>query len=84
MATFDEAIQHLENGDWDAAHHIVQADSSQLGSWAHGIVHTMEGDLSNARYWYKRAERPLPDPPQIEAEIAALKLAFESAPTSLD
>ena len=58
MATFDEAIQHLENGDWDAAHHIVQADSSQLGSWAHGIVHTMEGDLGNARYWYSRAGQP--------------------------
>jgi len=81
MATFKDAIKHLKNGDWEAAHRIVQEDSSQLGSWAHGIVHTMEGDLTNAGYWYKRAERTLPDPPQIEAEIAALKLAFEGDQT---
>ncbi len=82
MATFDDALQHLQNGDWESAHGIVQADSSQLGSWAHGIVHTMEGDLKNASYWYERAERAFPDPPQIEAEIAALKVAFESASAS--
>ena len=79
MATFNDAIEHLENGDWDTAHRIVQADSSLFGNWAHVIVHTMEGDLANAAYWYQRAERALPDPPQIKAEIAALKLAFEAA-----
>ncbi len=81
MATFNDAIQHLEKGDWESAHIIEQADSSQLGSWAHGIVHMMEGDLKNAGYWYKRAERTLPEPPQIKAEIAALKLAVEGAST---
>ncbi len=82
MATLNDAIQHLENGDWASAHGIVQADSTQLGSWAHGIVHTMEGDLKNAGYWYERADRTLPDPPQIDAEIAALKMAFEGTATS--
>lgn len=26
-----------------------------LAAWLHGIVHTLEGDLDNARYWYHRA-----------------------------
>ena len=67
------AIQHLEAGEWQAAHRIVQNDESAEGSWAHGIVHLMEGDLSNAGYWFRRAGRELADSAEIPAEIAALK-----------
>ena len=53
------AVQLLEIGDWQAAHAIVQEDEdSRLFCWAHGIVHIMEGDRSNARYWYRKAGRP--------------------------
>ena len=44
-----EVIELLEAGDWQAAHAIVQTDSSVHGSWAHGIVHIMEGDLRKRR-----------------------------------
>jgi len=54
----DTAVGHLERGDWQAAHTIVQADESPLSCWAHGIVHLMEGDEGNAGYWYRRAGRP--------------------------
>ena len=47
-------------GDWQKAHAIVQNDASSLGCWAHGIVHMLEGDLGNARYWYRRAHRAFP------------------------
>ncbi len=73
MASLDEAIQLLERGDWQAAHRIVQKDSSSLGSWAHGIVHIMEGDMRNAGHWYGRAGRDLPDASAVDAEVAALK-----------
>ena len=73
MATLDDAVRLIEDGDWQAAHTIVQKDSSQLASWAHGIVHLMEGDRSNAGYWYRRAERDLPDDVEIATEIATLK-----------
>ena len=65
------ALDHLDNGDWDAAHKIVQSDESPTGCWVHGIVHVMEGDLENARYWYKRAERAFSD--DAAKEIAAVK-----------
>jgi hypothetical protein len=65
------AVALLERGDWRAAHEIVQADErSAPACWAHGIVHLMEGDLANARYWYREAKRPFND--DIAAEIAAL------------
>ena len=73
MATLKEAIALLEQGEWEAAHAIVQKDGSALGSWAHGIVHVMEGDLRNAGYWYGRAGKELPDGVDVEAEVAALK-----------
>lgn len=78
MATLQDAITLLEQGNWDAAHDIVQNDPSTLGSWAHGIVHIMEGDLSNAGYWYRKADRELPEAPDINQEIAALREAASS------
>ena len=68
-----EALAHLEKGDWQAAHTIVQSDESPAACWAHGIVHVLEGDLPNARYWYGQAKRAFPKDYSVPAEIAALK-----------
>lgn len=82
MSTLADAVRHLEDGDWQAAHRIVQDDASPEACWAHGIVHLMEGDLGNAAYWYRRAGRPLPEAGRgraearhesIQAEIAELR-----------
>ena len=71
---FRSAVAHLERGDWRAAHEIVQKDEeSALSCWAHGIVHVLEGDLPNARYWYGQAKRAFPKDYSVPAEIAALK-----------
>ncbi len=68
------AVEHLERGDWRAAHEIVQKDEeTPMFCWAHGIVHVMEGDLLNARYWYGEAKRAFPEKYSIPGEIAALK-----------
>ena len=66
------AIRHLQRGDWAKAHAIVQNDNTGMGCWAHGIVHMLEGDLGNARYWYRRAGRPFPRERDASAEIDAL------------
>jgi hypothetical protein len=67
------ALDLLAAGDWKAAHVIVQEDGSLLAAWLHGIVHTFEGDLDNARYWYGKAERAFPGPEAVQAEIAAAR-----------
>jgi hypothetical protein len=69
------AVTLLESGNWDAAHRILQEDDSPLACWGHGVVHIMEGDLDNARYWYRRARRPFPAVVSVADEIAALRLA---------
>lgn len=76
MATLNEAIELLAAGDWQAAHLIAQEDPSDLGSWAHGIVHLQEGDIDNAGYWYRKAGRPCPAVDAISDEIAALRVAL--------
>jgi hypothetical protein len=73
-AQLGKAVAHMEAGDWQAAHEIVQRDEdSPLACWAHGIVHLMEGDLPNARYWYREAKRSFPAKPDAAAEVRALK-----------
>lgn len=45
-------------GDWDRAHKIVQDESSREAAWVHAYLHRVEGDLGNARYWYRQAGQP--------------------------
>ena len=72
-AELAKAVQLLEAGDWQSAHEIVQKDEdSALACWAHGIVHIMEGDLPNARYWYGQAKRAFPQKPDAGREIRDL------------
>jgi hypothetical protein len=71
---FLRAVDYLENGNWQAAHEIVQKDeTSPLACWAHGIVHLIEGDVPNARYWYTEAGRAFPEAASVSEEIRALK-----------
>jgi Tfp pilus assembly protein PilF len=73
-ADLQRALEHLQRGDWRAAHEIVQQDeTSSLSCWLHAIVHLMEGDEANARYWYGAAKRPFPDGADIAAEIRAAR-----------
>ena len=75
-AQLKRALAHLQRGDWQAAHEIVQRDEdSPLACWAHGIVHLMEGDVPNARYWYGQAGRKLPSDPVVAEELKALRKA---------
>jgi hypothetical protein len=76
-AALARAVEHLEKREWQAAHQIVQDDKSVLAAWLHGIVHTLEGDLDNARYWYRRAKRTFPGPEAVAAEITQARDAME-------
>ena len=67
------AVDLLAAGAWQQAHEIVQREKSALAAWLHGIVHTLEGDLDNARYWYRRADRAFPGPDAVQGEIAAAR-----------
>ena len=42
-------------GDWAAAHGTVDDLETKTAARVHAYVHRKEGDLDNARYWYRRA-----------------------------
>ena len=65
------AVDLLIAGAWQEAHEIVQDQDSALAAWLHGIVHTFEGDLDNARYWYRKAGRVFPGPDAVQEELVA-------------
>jgi hypothetical protein len=69
------AAELLAAGDWEGAHAIVQDDPSPLAAWMHGIVHLLEGDVSNAGYWYGRAGRAFPGEGAVQHEIEAVRAA---------
>jgi hypothetical protein len=61
-------------GDWTAAHAIVQQDESDPTScWVHAVLHKIEGDAGNARYWYRRAGQSYEAYADPQAELAAIK-----------
>ena len=55
-----QALWHEGNGDWQAAHDLVDALSDSHSSWIHAYLHRQEGDEWNANYWYRRAGRSMP------------------------
>ncbi|HZT42729.1 MAG TPA: hypothetical protein VFA07_11240 [Chthonomonadaceae bacterium] len=66
-----QALWHEANGDWNAAHDLLQNDNSDAGSWVHAYLHRKEGDAGNAAYWYRRAGKPVASGP-LESEWEAI------------
>ena len=73
MSKLAHAVELLEAGAWQQANEIVQEDKSVLAAWLHGIVHTLEGDLDNARYWYRKADRVFRGADAVADEIVAAR-----------
>jgi hypothetical protein len=64
-------------GDWEGAHKIVQQDESdQNCSWIHAVLHKIEGDAANSRYWYGRAGQAYEAYADANAELMAIKAAL--------
>ncbi|HSD54354.1 MAG TPA: hypothetical protein VLC47_09320 [Burkholderiales bacterium] len=53
-----EALWHDAKGDWATAHRVVMNAQSTAAAWVHAYLHRKEGDLDNARYWYRKAKKP--------------------------
>lgn len=49
------AMWMLRKGDWNGAHDLVSEISTKMASRIHAHLHRVEGDLSNAGYWYGHA-----------------------------
>mgnify|MGYP003488119283 FL=1 len=50
------AVQAALEGDWDQSHKIAQDYSDPMANWIHAVLHKIEGDEWNSRYWYARTD----------------------------
>jgi hypothetical protein len=75
-----EAVDKALGGDWQAAHVIVQDHDDAVAAWIHAVVHRMEGDLGNARYWYGRCGRSLREGVSADAELREIRAEIRTGP----
>jgi hypothetical protein len=78
----DELLRAIDlaiEGQWDAAHRIVQQyESDPTAAWIHAVLHKIEGDLANSRYWYRHADRMECVDQEPAAELQAIRAAISS------
>ena len=48
------AVQAALDGDWDKSHNIAQDYSDDAANWIHAVLHKIEGDVWNSKYWFAR------------------------------
>jgi hypothetical protein len=48
------AVQAALEGDWHKSHNIAQDYTNDTANWIHAVLHKIEGDESNSKYWYAR------------------------------
>jgi len=68
-ANLVKAVAAALNGQWDEAHRIVQDSNHPTACWIHAVLHKIEGDEWNSRYWYRRTDRSYEDFSDSTAEL---------------
>ena len=68
------AIDLALGDQWDGAHRIVQKyEDDPTAAWIHAVLHKIDGDLDNSRYWYRRADKMECANQEPMAELQAIK-----------
>lgn len=56
-----ESVNAALNGDWHRSHNIAQDYNDSIANWIHAVLHKMEPDEWNSRYWYGRTDKRYED-----------------------
>ena len=73
------ALAHLHRREWQKAHEIVMDLEDKVAYHMHGLVHRLEGDMENARYWYARAGVPLSRSLRLASELKKIESELETS-----
>ncbi len=68
-----KAVKLARNDHWDASHRIVQDYNDNISCWIHAVLHKIEGDDSNSRYWYARCNSNFEDYADTSQELDAIE-----------
>lgn len=82
MASKDDIIRAVDMalaGEWSEAHAITQRhEGDETADWLHAVLHKIEGDADNSRYWYRRVAHEYEDYSDARAELVAIRAALTS------
>lgn len=71
------AVDAAIHGDWELAHTLAQKhEDDATGCWVHAVLHKMEPDEANARYWYRKAGHFYESYADPVAELRAIRAAL--------
>ena len=73
------SLLYLLAGGLDQSHRIVQELSTSDAAYIHGMIHRIDDDFDNARYWFRRASME-PAAAEMYRRAAANSLTFASHP----
>ena len=82
MSLKDELIVAVDAalaGEWDRSHRIVQEFNDQTACWIHAVLHKIEGDAWNSRYWYARTQSEYEDFTDPAEELRHIRQGLKDA-----
>ena len=72
------AVQAALDGDWLASHNIAQDYSDDTANWIHAVLHKIEGDEWNSKYWYARTRgKSYEDFSDAREELHAIQISLK-------
>jgi hypothetical protein len=74
------SLLFIAAGGIDQAHRLAQELSTSVASYIHGMVHRIDDDFDNARYWFRRA-RVDPAAAEMYRRAAAHSVTVASHPS---
>lgn len=78
IAELNVAVQAALDGDWHRAHNIVQKYNDVNANWIHAVLHKIEGDAWNSKYWYARiADKKYEDYIDATKELIAIQASLK-------
>lgn len=54
-----QALWYDAKDNWNKAHALIDSLDDKNSCWVHAYLHRKEGDISNAGYWYRRANKQI-------------------------
>lgn len=55
------------------SHGIVQDHNDAIACWIHAVLHKIEGDAWNSRYWYRRTQPEYEDYADADEELNVIR-----------
>ena len=81
MTKADDLLRGVElaqAGSWDEAHDLAQRhEGDATADWLHAVLHKVEGDAGNARYWYHQCGKLDHAGDDAAEELQAIKASLE-------